>query len=219
LTALGFNSGGVDGVFNPRTREMIASWQRGKNYLATGFLSGTQHQALLREAAPALARYDEDQKKAEEAKKKSDEERAKAEAAAKAAQTAATPNQQAALAPAPAAAAARGPGADGLWHGTYRCTPSRHGGDFNINFQVQVSGGMGTWVRPGSGPGTQGNQSITVTIRGNRAQVARSYIPQNQPGLVNTAQLTVPYDGANTISGGGAEQYSGGRTCQILLSR
>jgi hypothetical protein len=36
---------------------------------------------------------------------------------------------------------------------------------------------------------------------------------------VNTAQLTVQYDGANSISGGGAEHYSGGRTCQVLLTR
>ena len=32
LTALGFNTGGVDGAFTPRTREMIANWQRGKSY-------------------------------------------------------------------------------------------------------------------------------------------------------------------------------------------
>src|SRR5262249_17871908 len=68
-TALGFDTGGIDGVFNPRTREMIASWQRGKGYTTSGFLTNIQYQALLREAAPALARYDEEQRKVEEARR------------------------------------------------------------------------------------------------------------------------------------------------------
>ena len=148
LTALGFNTGGVDGIFNPGTREMIAAWQRGKNYAPTGFLSGAQHQALLREAAPALAKYDDDQRKLDEARKKTEDEKAKAAQQPPPTQGAAPPSQQQAAVAPPPTGAARGPGADGLWRGTYRCTPSKNGGDFNINFQVQVSGGTGTWVRP-----------------------------------------------------------------------
>jgi hypothetical protein len=44
---------------------MIAAWQKGRNKPPTGFLTAAQQQALLKEAAPALSRYDE-QKKAEE---------------------------------------------------------------------------------------------------------------------------------------------------------
>jgi serine/threonine protein kinase/peptidoglycan hydrolase-like protein with peptidoglycan-binding domain len=66
LTSLGFDTRGNDGTFGPRSREMIAGWQTARNLPASGFLDGTQHQALLREAAAALQKYDEEQKKKEE---------------------------------------------------------------------------------------------------------------------------------------------------------
>jgi serine/threonine protein kinase len=81
LTSLGFDTHGADGVFGPRSREMITDWQRARNQPATGFLIAAQQQALLSEAAPALAKYDDDQKKAEEARRK-EEAAARARAAA-----------------------------------------------------------------------------------------------------------------------------------------
>jgi peptidoglycan hydrolase-like protein with peptidoglycan-binding domain len=63
LTALGFVTGGSDGVFGPRSREMIASWQKKSGRAVTGYVSADTQTGLLREAAPALARYDEEQKK------------------------------------------------------------------------------------------------------------------------------------------------------------
>ena len=66
LSSLGFDTRGTDGALGPRSREMIAAWQKARNQPATGFLDGSQHQALLREAAPALQRYDDEQKKKEE---------------------------------------------------------------------------------------------------------------------------------------------------------
>jgi peptidoglycan hydrolase-like protein with peptidoglycan-binding domain len=63
LAALGFVTGGSDGVFGPRSREMISSWQKKSGRAATGYMSADTQTALLREAAPALARYDEEQKK------------------------------------------------------------------------------------------------------------------------------------------------------------
>jgi serine/threonine protein kinase len=81
LTSLGFDTHGADGVFGPRSREMITDWQRARNQPATGFLIAAQQQALLSEAAPALAKYDDDQKKAEEARHK-EEAAARARAAA-----------------------------------------------------------------------------------------------------------------------------------------
>ena len=192
---------------------MIAAWQKARNQPATGYLTGTQNQALQREAAPALAKYDDDQKKAEEARKKADDEKAKAEAAARA--TPPPPQQQQ---PQVAAAAPAVPkaGPDGLWQGTYSCTPSRHGGSFTINLQINVAGGTGTWIRPGSGPGTIGNQSITVRINGPQVTVARVFSPQNQVGVSSTGTMVARYDG-NAITGSGPEANSGGRNCDLSL--
>jgi peptidoglycan hydrolase-like protein with peptidoglycan-binding domain len=81
LTSLGFDTHGADGVFGPRSREMITDWQRARNQPATGFLIAAQQQALLSEAAPALSKYDDEQKKAEEARRK-EEAAARARAAA-----------------------------------------------------------------------------------------------------------------------------------------
>jgi serine/threonine protein kinase len=69
LTSLGFDTQGFDGVFGPRSRDMILGWQKARNQPATGFLSAAQQQALLGEAAPAVAKYDDDLKKAEAAAK------------------------------------------------------------------------------------------------------------------------------------------------------
>ena len=69
LTSLGFDTQGADGVFGPRSREMVLGWQKARNQPATGFLTAAQQQALLSEAAPALAKYDDDLKKADAAAK------------------------------------------------------------------------------------------------------------------------------------------------------
>jgi peptidoglycan hydrolase-like protein with peptidoglycan-binding domain len=69
LTSLGFDTQGVDGVFGPRSREMILAWQQSLKQPPTGFLTAAQHQAMLFEAARALAKYDDDLKKAEAAAK------------------------------------------------------------------------------------------------------------------------------------------------------
>lgn len=67
LTSLGFDTQGVDGVFGPRSRDMIIAWQKARNQPATGFLTAAQQQALLGEAAPALAKYDDEVKRADAA--------------------------------------------------------------------------------------------------------------------------------------------------------
>ncbi len=68
LTSLGFDTRGSDGIFGPRSREMIAAWQKARNQPAIGFLTGPQQQALTKEAAPALSKHDEQKKAEEEAK-------------------------------------------------------------------------------------------------------------------------------------------------------
>ena len=143
LTALGFDTGGDRRRLQSRTREMIASWQRGKSYPATGFLTGTQHQALLREAAPALAKYDDDQRKLEEARKKAEDERPKV-----------------ALSSPPAAARSRPPVAPPRHRVRRRASMAcgaaptiarrrRGGGDFTMHVQMNVAGGSGTWAAAG----------------------------------------------------------------------
>lgn len=56
LTAVGFDTRGSDGVLGPRSREMIAAWQKARNYPETGYLSAPQQEALLRESAAEIAR-------------------------------------------------------------------------------------------------------------------------------------------------------------------
>jgi hypothetical protein len=65
LTSLGFDTLGSDGILGPRTREMIAAWQKARRLAPTGFLTAPQQRALLKEGATAVAKYDE-QKNAEE---------------------------------------------------------------------------------------------------------------------------------------------------------
>jgi peptidoglycan hydrolase-like protein with peptidoglycan-binding domain len=64
LTAKGFDTQGTDGSFGPRTRLMIANWQRGRSEPTTGYLTATQAALLSREGESALARIEEERKKA-----------------------------------------------------------------------------------------------------------------------------------------------------------
>lgn len=77
LTSLGFDTQGADGVFGPRSREMILAWQQARKQPATGFLTAAQQQALLNEAAPALSKHDEELKKADEQRRREDAARAR----------------------------------------------------------------------------------------------------------------------------------------------
>jgi peptidoglycan hydrolase-like protein with peptidoglycan-binding domain len=221
LTALGFATGSTNGIFGSRTREVIAAWQKSRNEPATGYLTGAQNQALLRDAAPAIARFDEEQKKLEEARKKAEEDKAKAEAAARtpAPSPAPPPAAPAPAAPNVAAATPRA-GPDGHWAGTYHCSPSRAGGaEFNARFQITLSGGTGTWIRPGSESGTMvGNQSLSIRVTGSQVVVSRVYTPGNRVGVFQTTTMTARFEG-NSITGSGPEHNSGGRTCEIALTR
>ncbi|MBD9372649.1 peptidoglycan-binding protein [Rhizobium sp. ARZ01] len=46
LNALGYSTGGADGVFGPRTRSAIAAWQRSLGYSADGYLTRKQYRQL-----------------------------------------------------------------------------------------------------------------------------------------------------------------------------
>jgi peptidoglycan hydrolase-like protein with peptidoglycan-binding domain len=153
LTSLGFDTRGSDGAFGPRSREMIASWQKARNQPVTGFLTAAQNQALLREAAPAISKFDDDQRKAEEEKKKAEEEKKKAEEA-KAKAGAPAPTAPATPAPAPAAAAPAPPtspvpAAAAPYDGTYSGTVTF--GGLHRLVTIRVSNGSGS----GGGPHSQ----------------------------------------------------------------
>ncbi|HTR87110.1 MAG TPA: peptidoglycan-binding protein, partial [Reyranella sp.] len=78
LTSLGLDTRGNDGVFGPRSRDVIAIWQRSHGLPDTGFLTASQVQALQREAAAALSKYDEEIKRKSEEQRKAPEDRARA---------------------------------------------------------------------------------------------------------------------------------------------
>ena len=146
LTSLGFDTRGSDGAFGPRSREMIAAWQKARSLPSNGFLNGTQQQALLKEAAPAVARFDDEQKKADEEKKKVEEARKKAEeeARARAGAGASSPGPVPAATPAPAPE--RAAVADGLYTGGMT-SPERNnssGVSALLFITVEVSGGRGS---------------------------------------------------------------------------
>jgi peptidoglycan hydrolase-like protein with peptidoglycan-binding domain len=210
LTSLGFDTRGNDGTFGPRTREMIGAWQKARNIPSTGFLNVAQQQALLKEAAPALARHEEEQKKADEEKKKIDEARKKAEEEAKARATSATPS--AAPAPASAPAAPTNVVPDGLYAGGMT-SPERSPSGFSPPLRVtaEVINGRGSGrieisasanpVAPGvfsfvisSDGGVSGSgdfpNSTGRTLRFNISGTASNSIALNFTGLSRPASVT-----------------------------
>jgi peptidoglycan hydrolase-like protein with peptidoglycan-binding domain len=149
LTSLGFDTRGDDGVFGPRSREMIAHWQKARNQAATGFVTRAQQQALLKEAAAALSGYDEQRKADEELKGRTTAE-------------------------APVAAAGPPTGsADGLWRGTYECVRNGNFFPFTLKPEIHLKGGAGTWYT--ANPSWTNNQTmgISVSIDGTNVLVTR----------------------------------------------
>jgi len=63
LSSLGFEAGGIDGVFGPRSRQMIAAWQAKLGEPATGYLTAKQRQMLEGEGSVAIAKWEEAQKR------------------------------------------------------------------------------------------------------------------------------------------------------------
>lgn len=74
LTSLGFDTHGADGVFGPRSREMVAAWQKARNLPPTGFLDAAHQQSLLKEAASAVGKFDDEQSRIVEDRKKAEED-------------------------------------------------------------------------------------------------------------------------------------------------
>jgi serine/threonine protein kinase len=70
LVALGYGVSLMNGTLDRGARDKIAAWQKARKEAATGFLTRPQYQALLQEAAPAISKFDDEQKKFEEERKK-----------------------------------------------------------------------------------------------------------------------------------------------------
>jgi peptidoglycan hydrolase-like protein with peptidoglycan-binding domain len=163
LSALGFATGGTDGVFGPRSREMIAAWQKKNGRPASGYVSADTQRELLRDAQPALARYDEEQKKAAE-----------------------TQNQASAASAAPGLAAKGGSGQcegsySSQWcRGAFQGFPSSC---WNVPMTIRNGAISGSWTPPGDteaqtfsgriGPG--GEVSITYNGIGRQTYVNQHF--------------------------------------------
>jgi peptidoglycan hydrolase-like protein with peptidoglycan-binding domain len=63
LNSLGHPLPTATGVFGPRTRGMIAAWQKAQRLPETGYLTESQVSTLWQQSAPALARYNQVQQK------------------------------------------------------------------------------------------------------------------------------------------------------------
>ncbi|MBS0522975.1 MAG: protein kinase [Proteobacteria bacterium] len=162
LTSLGFDTQGIDGVFGPRSRAMIQAWQQARNNPATGFLTAPQQQALLGQAASALAKFDEDQRKRAEAAVKAE---AEAKANAEAAARANAASQPAAPAPNPPASSS-----------------SRSGGGPTVFFGLGSSGhGGGLVIGVGPSSETQSSVSRDQAYCDKLSELYRRY-EQNSPG-------------------------------------
>jgi class 3 adenylate cyclase len=149
LTSLGFDTRGSDGVFGPRSREMIANWQKARDHSATGFVTSAQRQALLKEAATALSKYDTQKKAAEDVK------------------------TVAAVSEPPANPQAESP--DGLWRGTYDCSSKGNGSfmPFALKPEILLKDRTGTWYAAHTSWTNDQTLDISVSIDGTSVLVTR----------------------------------------------
>ena len=197
LTSLGFDTRGTDGIFGPRSREMISAWQKARNQPATGFLTGAQQQALLKEAAAALSKYDEQKKAEEEAK----------------ARAPSPPVPASPVAAVGASSSAASP--DGPWRGTYACGPgaATSGWAFTLRLEMVINNRSGSIsVKPSDSNGQ--TMDLQVSVRPPGVTVTRTVVA----GSARESTLSGTFDG-NSIHASGIESGAARRTCTIALTR
>jgi hypothetical protein len=173
LTAQGFDTRGSDGVFGPRSREMIAAWQNTRGLPASGYVDAAQQQRLLRESAAALQKHDDERKRAAEDEAKRREQ----------APTAPTTTTAAVAPPAPAPTASF----DGQW--TFvraKCIPTApmrplgvtvQGNRFNHSFMfANRQAGCSVQIRPdGSFANSACEAPVSGRIAGNRMTLSQKH--------------------------------------------
>ena len=172
LTSLGFDTRGTDGIFGPRSREMLSAWQKARNQQVTGFLNTAQQEALLKEAAPALSKHDE-QKKAEE------EAKARLAAAAPALGPIGAPTEP----------------SDGLWRGTFECNSGNddRAAPFKLNLEARLSNGVGAWYAASNSPSTGYTGSVRISVDGANVTAVRGSIGGRT--YASSAPLTGQFEG------------------------
>ncbi len=144
LGSLGFDTQGSDGALGPRSRQMIALWQRSRGYPDTGYLTAPQWAALQQQAAPGLARYEEEQKRRDEEKRKAEEEAKKREEEARRSQPPSPPPQTAAK-PAAAPPAGAGAGLDGQYSGNFCVNIRNYCTQMTLTVSSGAVSGRWTW--------------------------------------------------------------------------
>jgi len=143
LTSLGFDTRGTDGLLGTRSREMIAAWQVKAGAPATGFVTSAQRDQILRAAASAVARWDDEQKKLEDEKGKADAARPAA-ATLSAAASAATPSAAASAATPSAPAPATGPPGYSPYDGAYGGDAALFGTHQRLFASLRIINGRGS---------------------------------------------------------------------------
>ena len=206
LTSQGFDTRGSDGAFGPRSREMIAGWQKARNQPATGFLNVSQQQALLKEAAPALQKYDDDQKKVEEEKKKAEEEKKKVDEAKRKAEEEAKAKAAVTPAPAPAAPPTSAPATAVPSAATGGIANGRYSGGLSVTHHNQSNLlSVAVTVNNGSGSGTVTNQScgampISLNVDpSGRITGNLKFTLRTECGTVIDAKVTGRVDGSRMV--------------------
>ena len=210
LTSLGFDTRGTDGVFGPRSREMIGGWQKARNHPATGFLTAPQRQALLKEAAAALAKHDEQKKEVDPPAATSAPQAAPPPAAPPVAALAPPTAPPASAPQSSAASTAVSPGShDGNYTGILPRTGAGVSG-LRITVNVSRSGGSGSIFSASCG--TSGAITIEISPAGEvsgEGEIPK--LPGCKPGPVRIRgsidgarlYLTLPGIGRVTLSRGG----------------
>jgi class 3 adenylate cyclase/peptidoglycan hydrolase-like protein with peptidoglycan-binding domain len=150
LTSLGFDTRGDDGVFGPRSREMIANWQKAHNQRATGFMTSAQQQALLKEATTTLAKYDEQKKAGESVRPVAEVSRPPANRLPES--------------------------ADGLWRGTYECGRNANSVPFTLKPEIRLKGSTGTWYMAHPSWTNDQTLGISVSIDGTSVLITRQSV-------------------------------------------
>ena len=170
LSSIGFDTRGSDGVFGPRSREMIGAWQKARNQPETSFLNAAQQQVLLKEASAAVGKFDAEQKKADEEKKAADEARSRIAAAAPvnipSSGTSSTP-------------------ADGLWRGIYECGRDGNTNPMALKPEFRVTNGSGIWYPQNYV--ANANNLLVVSIRSIQLSIVGSNVTARQLGLVSSS--------------------------------
>jgi peptidoglycan hydrolase-like protein with peptidoglycan-binding domain len=229
LTSLGFDTRGNDGVFGPRSREMIAGWQKKAGAPATGFLTAAQRDQLLRAAAPAVTRWDDEQKKIEEQKKAEDEKtKSDATKVATAAPSAATTTSRV-----PASPPVQGregmpslPSPDGLWRGSYACTAVSSTATlpkYSIDLNLKIANGLSSGGGVRESKDTARTLNIEVSVNPPSVNVTRTYMlgvgsSSNNP--TRRVAMLGQYDGTS-IRASGRLQADGSMPydCTLTLVR